>query len=126
MLYDLKNPLQYKSFEARTKKLLSECKDIVELTVRRPGRTLQQNKYLHLLLGYVASITGNTQEYIKTEYFKLHVNPDIFVYHVQDPILGNVRRLRSTKELDTEQMSLSIERFRNFAANRQAKATATA
>ena len=53
---------------------------------------------------------------MKQQYFKKLCNPDIFIGERDDKFLGSVRYLKSSSELTTEQMSMSIDRFRNWAA----------
>lgn len=116
MLYDLSNELQKEQFKTRSNIL---CKKgcIVELTEKKTKRTNKQNSYLHLILGYFGCETGNTLEYVKREYFKKFVNPEIFIREKNDPYLGIVKILRSSSDLDTAEMTTAIERFRNWASS---------
>lgn len=82
----------------------------------KPQRTMQQNKYLHLIISFFASEYGETSEYVKEQYFKLAANRALFLVERDDPLAGKVRYLRSTRDLDTEEMRLAIERFRNWAS----------
>ena len=61
--------------------------------------------------------TGNTLEFVKREYFKRLVNPDLFVEHRYDKYLGEIEVLRSSRDLDTGDMTTAIERFRNWSAS---------
>lgn len=114
-LYDTSNPLDKANFLLRAKKL-AESGKIVELTEKKPRRTLQSNKYLHVILAYFGTQTGNTLEWIKQQYYKKLVNPDLFIREKEDKYLGRIKVLRSSADLDTAEMSLSIDRFRNWAA----------
>jgi hypothetical protein len=89
----------------------------VELTEKKPKRTTQQNKYLHTLLGFFACETGNTLEYVKQNYYKKLVNPAIFTRRINDKFLGEMEVLRSSTDLDTAEMTTSIDRFRNWSAS---------
>lgn len=71
-------------------------------------RTPQQNRYLHLLLGYVAMHYGCTITEAKENFYKRAANKALF--EMQDG------ELRSTKELTRDEMSESIDRFRIWAA----------
>ena len=115
MLYDLKNPLERANFMTRANALSSSQK-VVELTEKKPVRTIQQNKYLHVIIGYFASQCGYTLEYVKQNYFKILCNKDIFVRETDDQYLGKVTLLRSSASLDTSEMTTAIERFRNWAS----------
>lgn len=116
MIYDLKNDFD-------KKRLLTKidffCKRnaTIEVVEKKKRRTLRQNNYLHVILGCFAIETGNTLEYVKTEYFKRFCNPELFVRVEFDELLHKkVERLRSSRDLDTGEMTTAIERFRNWAA----------
>lgn len=114
-LFNLSNPLDNANFLLRARKL-AEGGKIVELTEKKPRRSLPQNKYLHVILAYFGTQTGNTLEWVKQQYYKKLVNPDLFIREKEDKYLGKIKVLRSSAELDTSEFSLSIERFRNWAA----------
>lgn len=114
MIYNTSNPLDKANFLLRAKKL-AESGVIVDLTEKKPRRSLPQNKYLHVILAYFGTQTGNTLEWVKQQYYKKLVNPDLFIREKEDKYLGRIKVLRSSADLDTAEMSLSIERFRNWA-----------
>ena len=115
MIYNLSNPLDVQNAKTRLELLIKRgC--IVELTEKKQKRTLNQNAYLHLLLGYFASQTGNTLEWVKQQYYKKLCNPDLFIGEREDLFLGRVKYVRSSADLRTDEMNLSIERFRNWSA----------
>ena len=64
MVYDTSNSLDKANFLLRAKKL-AESGKIIELTEKKPRRSLPQNKYLHVLLAYFGTQTGNTLEWVK-------------------------------------------------------------
>lgn len=115
MLYDTSNPLDKANFLLRAKKL-ADSGVIVDLTEKKPRRSLPQNKYLHVILAYFGTQTGNTKEWVKQQYYKKLVNPDLFIREKEDKYLGKIKVLRSSAALDISEFSLSIERFRNWAA----------
>lgn len=114
MLYDLKNPLDRERFKRRCNALFTK-QGIVELT-EKTQRSSQQNKYLHLLLGYLAMETGNELDYVKEIFYKRAANKELFVRENDDQILGKVEYLRSSADLSKEEMTLSIDRFRNWSS----------
>lgn len=115
-LYDLSNPYQKKDFIDKVKSYLdAEKAPVVELKKRNPQRTLAQNSYLHILLGFFASQTGYSVDEVKHDFFKKHCNPDIFYRERVNPKGNTVKYLRSSAELDTAEMTLAIERFRNWS-----------
>lgn len=115
MIYDTSNPLDKANFLLRAKKL-AESGKIIEMSEKKPRRSLPQNKYLHVILAYFGTQTGNTLEWVKQQYYKKLVNPDLFIREKEDKYLGKIKVLRSSAALDTSEFSLSIERFRNWAA----------
>lgn len=115
MIYDLSNPYDREKFKRRVNALYQR-QNVVELSDHKPRRTPPQNSYLHLLLGMFAMETGNTLEFVKQEYFKRLVNPDLFVERRYDKYLGEIEVLRSSRDLNTGDMTTAIERFRNWAA----------
>ena len=115
MLYDLSNPLQAEQFKSRSALLVKNGK-IVELTEKKPKRSLQSNKYLHVILGYFACETGNTLEWVKQQYYKKLVNPSNFIREKDDKYLGRIKILRSSADLDSAEFALTIDRFRNWAS----------
>ena len=115
MVYDTSNPLDNANFLLRAKKL-AESGKIVELTEKKPRRSLPQNKYLHVILAYFGTQTGDALAWVKERYYKVLINSDIFIRQKDDKFLGKTQYLRSSADLDTAEMSLSIERFRNWAA----------
>lgn len=115
MIYDTSNPLDKANFLLRAKKL-AESGKVIELTEKKPRRSLPQNMYLHVLLAYFGTQTGNTLEWVKQQYYKKLVNPDLFIREKEDKYLGKIKVLRSSADLDTSEFSLSIERFRNWAS----------
>ena len=114
-LFDLSNPLDKANFLLRAKKL-AESGKIVELTEKKPRRTLSQNAYCHLAIAYFASQYGCSLEWAKEQYFKKLVNPDIFIREKEDKFLGKVKFLRSSADLDVTEMSLAIDRWRNWCS----------
>lgn len=115
MLYDLSNVLSRKQFSARVKHLW-EKGGIVELT-DKSRRTLNQNSYLHAILGVLALETGNSLEVVKREIYKKKVNPDLFLRVKRDPLLGEIEVVRSSRDLTKEEMSLSLDRYKKFCSD---------
>ena len=115
MLYDLSNSLQRENFRVKAEALAKKG-GIVELTEKKPQRSSAQNRYLHSILAYFGLEVGETAEYVKLNYFKLLCNRELFVREVEDKFAGKIRVIRSSAELDTEEMTRAVERFRNWAA----------
>lgn len=113
MLYDLSDYVARERFTRRCSSL-AEKGSRVELR-EIANRTLSQNAYLHVILGYFAMETGYTLDFVKRNYFKSVCNADLFVTEV-DGKFGRATVLRSTSELTKEQMSVAIDRFRNWSS----------
>ncbi len=112
MRYDGKNPLHAEQARHRLEKFIADGK-IFDLTEKNPVRTLSQNNYLFLTLGYWGTQTGYTKDEAEARYKQ--VNRDI--YYTTRTIAGEeTLYIRHTYELDTAEMTLSIERWRNWAA----------
>lgn len=114
MLYDLKNPLDRERFKRRCNALFKK-QGIVELS-EKTIRSNQQNKYAHLLMGYLAMETGNSLEYVKEVFYKRTANKDIFVRIKDDELLGQTEYLRSSASLSQEEFSASIDRLRDWSS----------
>lgn len=112
-LYNLKNPYDCQRFKEMANKLVKE-QACVEMKKKFPARSLSQNAYLHVLLGYFASEFGYTLEEVKYEYFKKTCNPDLFIRERVNKRGITVKYVRSSAELDTKDMTIAIERFRNW------------
>lgn len=111
-LYDTSNPLDKANFMLRAKKL-AESGKIVELAEKKPKRTLSQNNFLWLCLCYWGCQTGYTKEEAETIY--KNVNREL--YYTHKVIAGvEIEYIRHTYELDTAEMTASIEKWRNWAA----------
>jgi len=116
MRYDGSNELHAQQAKAKLEKLIKD-KKIFDLVEKKPQRSIQANKYLHVILAYFACHTGNTMEWVKREYYKKLVNPALFIREREDKFMGRVKYLRSSSELDSSEFSLSIDRFRNWATS---------
>ena len=112
--YDLDNPLRREAFKARVNHLYKRG-GIVELSDKQ-NRTLKQNAYLHVLLGYFGLEYGEPAEYVKFHFYKKEVNPDIYCVKKQDRLLGReVEYVRSSADLTVEELGMTIDRFRDWS-----------
>lgn len=111
MLYDLSNPLGRKQFSTYVKKLW-ESESKVELKKYRENRTLKQNAYLHLILTWYGFELGYTVEEVKQDIFKREICKDFFIKEKKGRTV-----FKSTRDLDTLEMTQAIEKFRNHAAD---------
>ena len=93
--------------EKRFAELLEERTKIV--LTKKVRRTLNQNNYLHLILGWFACETGYTLVEAKQIYKEQ--NRDIFRYEK-----NGYDFMKSSAELTTVEMTYAIERFRNYSS----------
>lgn len=114
MLFDLKNEYQIPKFKEYVNKLFKE-RAVVEVKKKHPNRTLAQNSYLHLLLGYFGSEYGCSLDEAKVDFYKRTCNRDLFERKTVNRYGKEVTYLRSSAELTTGEMTLSIVRFRNWS-----------
>lgn len=114
MTYNLAQPLDKERFLARAV-TLADKGAAVEMT-EKVQRSLNQNAYLHAIIGAVAIECGTTLDYAKENYFKRLANPALFVRETQDKFLGKVETLRSSADLSKEEMTEAIDRFKTWAA----------
>jgi len=116
MLYDPKNPIDRERATRRMNEFFQKGQ-VFDLTGKNPKRTIRQNSYLHLILGYFAVETGYTMEWVKEKYFKKLCNKDIFYRVKHDKFLGDEPYYRSSKDLDTGEMTTAIQRFRSWSSS---------
>ena len=113
MIYDLNDPHDVNRFSCRANKLIDRQKtvELKEITTR----SLKQNNYLHLILTAFAIETGYSVECVKQNFFKMKCNENIFVQTV-DGIFGTEITLRSSASLTKAEMTIAIDRFRNWSS----------
>lgn len=114
MWYDSKKPIDVQNAIEKIKHFILHQK-VFELTEKHPPRSISQNSYLHLLISIYALEYGESAKYIKEEFFKKEVNRDLFFFVYTNRKTGEIRdEWKSTKDLNTAEMTMAIERFRNY------------
>lgn len=116
MIFNLNNPYEADKFKEYVNRMYQQ-KSVVEVKKKLPNRTLAQNSYLHLLLGYFGSEYGCSLDEAKIDFYKRTCNRDLFEQRTVNKKGMEVTCLRSSAELTTGEMTLSIERFRNWSAS---------
>jgi hypothetical protein len=115
MIFDVQSPVMRKKAIDRFKYLLDK-KAKIEILEKSKKRTYSQNNYLHLILGLFALEYGETLDFVKQTIFKEWVNKGIFQYEFTNYKTGEFRTgLKSTTKLTTAELSVAIERFRNYS-----------
>lgn len=116
MNYDLTNKENRRRFIARCNSLLKNQRNNVCL-IDESNRTLNQNRYIHVLCRILAQDVGVTEEYAKQVYFKELANPDIFITRTKDPITNEfIKITKSTCDLTIDEMRRAISGFIRWAA----------
>lgn len=116
MIFNLQNEYEIPKFKEYINRLFRE-RAVIEVKKKHPNRTLAQNSYLHLLLGYFGSQYGCSIDEAKIDFYKRTCNRDLFERKATNKLGKEVTYLRSSAELTTAEMSLSIDRFRNWSAS---------
>lgn len=108
MKYDLASPHELESaFDYLTKLSAKEAE--VEVKRVQPGRSLNQNNFLHLILTAFGMHFGYTLEEAKQVYKQL--NKDIYEYKRKGRVF-----YRSSADLNKEEMAQTIDRFMQASA----------
>lgn len=87
----------------------------VEIKTIKPRRSLNQNSYLHLLLGAFGAHFGYTLEEAKTIYKSLPGNREIYSYE-KEVREKKFEFVRSSADLDKDEMTKSIDVLREWSA----------
>lgn len=116
MIYDLSNDHYRAKFRESVDKLLAEADAVVEMKKKSAKRSLSQNAYLHLLLGYFAAQYGCSRDEAKVDFYKRTCNRDLYERRRANRQGVEVAYLRSSADLTKEELALSIDRFRNWSA----------
>lgn len=82
---------------------------LIELKKISPTRTLKQNAYLHLIIAAFGNHFGYTAEEAKLVY--KDISPHIYYYTKKDR-----RFIRSSADLNKDEMAETIDRFRQASA----------
>lgn len=116
MIYDFGKQFDIERAKKRLDSLI-ERRAVVDIT-DKSRFTVSQNSYLHVCIGIVALETGVTLEYAKQKYFKRIVNREMFyIGKFTDPVTGEeAGKWRSTASLTKEEMTLALDRWRDWAA----------
>jgi hypothetical protein len=115
MLYNLKSEIDKTKARKRFSELI-EKDTIIELKEKR-RRGSQQNRYLHLILGWYGLEYGCSMDYVKLEYFKKLVNKDLFIFQKEVKNGKTIEEIKSSADLDSVEMTEAIDCFRNWSSS---------
>ena len=108
MIYDLKLAIDRQRAEKRFIQLMKECTKI-ELK-KKVKRSVSQNSYLHLLIGFFALETGYTTTEAKQIYKEQ--TPQVYEYEKDGK-----KFIQSSADLTTSEMAITIDRFRDYSSS---------
>jgi hypothetical protein len=116
MIYNPANEIDvHRAFEKV--KYFIKKKKVFELKQKQVPKTYKQIKYVHLIMGWFALEYGETLEYVKLNYFKRLVNPEIFEFEFINRKTGEVRiEYKSLADVTKDELTLAINRFRDYAS----------
>ena len=114
MFFDAKIELDKNRAIERLRFLMDREKRF-EIIEKREKRSISQNSYLHLILSWFGLEFGYTLDEVKQSIFKKHVNPELFYEGTKEGVI-DIERWRSTADLNTEEMTIAIDRFRDFSS----------
>ena len=112
MIFNLNNPIDRSKATKRIRELWQK-NAVVELKEKRL-RTLKQNSYLHVILSYFGVELGYTLEEAKKLYKVL--NKDLYEYEKPGLFQKPEKFYRSSAELDTAELTITIDKFRNYSS----------
>ena len=116
MIYNLSNPYDVERFKGWVDKMIAERR-VVEAKRKDENRTIKQNSYLHLIISYFATQYGCGADEAKIDFYKRRCNRDLFERYRRNRRGDPVPYLRSSADLTKEEMTLSIDRFRNWSSS---------
>lgn len=116
MIYNLRNPFDADKLLDRVRKDIEGGKP-VNYTRVLPPRSNKQNAYLWVCIGYFASQYGCSKEEAELRFFKATANREMFYREGVTPNGRKRTYFRSTKELNTGDLTKAIERFRQWSAS---------
>ena len=105
-LEDIKEGVKYFKKLARSKK-------VIEIVNKPIKRSLKQNKYWHLLIGFCATQMNTPRQYMSEVMFKGYYNKDIFEESFTNARNKSFTYLKSSKDITDQEMNLAITRVIN-------------
>ena len=106
MLFDLSKHIDKEQAKARFEYLI-EKGVLIDISEKRKKRTIQQNKYLHVLFALFGIEFGYNIEESKT-LIKRELK---YFYKKNEQIF-----LKKTSKMNTEELTIFIEKFRNYSS----------
>lgn len=114
MIYPLSNPQEATKATEYLKQAIRNGW-LVEIKRKLPQRSLNQNSFYWLLVSYFGLQIGYTPDEAHT-YVKRHMS-DVFLYEKQNKSGETLKFLRSSADLDKEEMTTVIDRLYRLATD---------
>lgn len=116
MLYNPKNQVDIQRAIEKIKYFIAKGY-VFELRKKQEPKSLNQNKYFHLIVSWFALEYGETARYVKDEIVKKIVCREVFLTEYANHKTGEIREeYRSFSELTKEETSLVINKFRDYSS----------
>ena len=115
MTYNLDNPYELQNAKEYLDSLIDKG-GWIEIKRKAKQRSLAQNRYLYLILGWYGCEFGLSVDEVKIDVFKRTCNREIFERKGLNKRGEEVSYLRSTASLSTAELNTAIERFRNYSS----------
>ncbi|URM37185.1 hypothetical protein [Flavobacterium anhuiense] len=116
MLYNPEKPFDVQRANEKLAYFVKHNK-VFELSAKKVPKTYPQLKYVHLIMSWFAWEYGESLEYIKLEFFKKLVNPEIFKYEFVNRKNGEIREeYKSLKNVTKDELTIAIDRFRDYSS----------
>lgn len=115
MIFNTSNQYEIQPMKDYLKKLVASGA-VVEIKKKSPIRSQAQNRYLHVILGFFGAEYGMSMEEVKVDLYKRTCNREIFERKAVNKHGKEITYLRSTSDLSSAEMSLSVDRFRNWSS----------
>ena len=109
MIIDTNNNFDIQRAKEYFNLLISKKGVKFEITKKTKVRSYKQNKYLHLILSWFGLELGYTLEESKELYKRL--NKESYEYDK-----NGLTFIKSSADLDSKEMTLTIEKFRNWSS----------
>lgn len=118
MIYNPQNPIDIQRAIEKMKHFIAKGKPF-ELKAMPKRKSIQQNSYFHLIVGWFAWEYGEDFEYVKQEMIKKLICPEIFKYDKVNERTGEVREAyKSFATITKEETTYVIDKFRDYSAKK--------
>jgi hypothetical protein len=116
MVYNPQKPIDIQRAIEKIKHFIAKGQPF-ELKRISQKKSVNQNSYFHLIVGWFAWEYGEDFEYVKQEMIKKIICPEVFRYERANEKTGEVRdAYKSFANIDKDQTTYVIDKFRDYAS----------